>query len=112
MWHLPALLNGYNYPENPFLGSFVLFPIMLIATSYFYFWITQKSNSFIPASIAHGALNGIQTGIVSNIKLTVSPIYENMITLLFTIIIGLVFLFLIRTIKLGKTENSQPNLNT
>lgn len=94
MWHLPALLNGYNYPDNPIIGSLVLFPIRLIATSYFYLWLTKKSMSFIPASIAHGALNGIQTGIVSNIKMNTSPIYENLITIVFTIIIGLVFLIL------------------
>ncbi|QNA42942.1 CPBP family intramembrane glutamic endopeptidase [Lacibacter sediminis] len=92
MWHLPMLLNGYNYPDNPIVGSFILFPIRLIATSYFYAWLTLKSNSFIPASIAHGALNGIQTAIVENIKLNTSQIYENVITILMTVIIGLLFL--------------------
>lgn len=94
MWHLPALLNGYNYPDDPILGSFILFPIRLIATSYFYAWLTQKSKSFIPASIAHGALNGIQTAIVSNIKMNTSQIYENVITIVLTVLIGLVFLAL------------------
>ncbi|WP_165372259.1 CPBP family intramembrane glutamic endopeptidase [Emticicia agri] len=94
MWHLPALLNGYNYPDNPVIGSFILFPIRLIATSYFYAWLTLKSNSFIPASIAHGALNGIQTAIVANIKMNASQIYENMITITLTVIIGLIFLAL------------------
>ncbi len=105
MWHLPALLNGYNYPENPILGSFVLFPIRLIATSFFYVWLTQKSNSFIPASIAHGALNGIQTAVVSNIKMTANPIYENIITIVITVIIGLVFLAL--TFRINKTQLNQ-----
>jgi len=94
MWHLPALLNGYNYPDNPIVGSFVLFPIRLIATSYFYAWLTLKSKSFLPASIAHGALNGIQTAIVSNIKMNTSQIYENVTTILMTVIIGLLFLAL------------------
>jgi uncharacterized protein len=94
IWHLPALLNGYNYPDNPIIGSFVLFPIRLIATSYFYAWLTLKSKSFIPASIAHGALNGIQTAIVSNIKMNTSQIYENVITILMTVVIGLLFLAL------------------
>lgn len=102
MWHLPALLNGYNYPENPILGSFVLFPIRLIATSFFYVWLTKKSNSFISASIAHGALNGIQTAVVSNIKLTTNSIYENIITIVITVIIGLVFLAL--TYRLNKNR--------
>lgn len=103
MWHLPALLNGYNYPENPILGSFVLFPIRLIATSYFYAWLTLKSNSFIPASIAHGAGNGIQEAIVSNIKMDTSQIYENVITIILTVIVGLVFLALSHRKKYNKT---------
>lgn len=106
IWHLPALLNGYNYPENPIVGSFILFPIRLIATSYFYVWLTKKSNSFIPASIAHGALNGIQTAIVSNIKLSTSPIYENVITITITIVIGLLFIAL--TYRISKTHLKEP----
>ncbi|MBS1775698.1 MAG: CPBP family intramembrane metalloprotease [Bacteroidetes bacterium] len=96
MWHLPALLNGYNYPDNPILGSFILFPIRLIATSFFYAWLTQKSRSFIPAAIAHGALNGIQTGIVSNIKMNNSQIYENIITIAVTVFVGIVFFYFLK----------------
>lgn len=95
MWHLPALLNGYNYPENPILGGLVLFPIRLIATSYFYAWLMLKSKSFIPASIAHGAGNGIQEAIVSNIKMDTSPIYESVTTIILTVIVGLIFLFFV-----------------
>lgn len=95
MWHLPALLNGYNYPENPILGGLVLFPIRLIATSYFYAWLTLKSKSFIPASIAHGAGNGIQEAIVSNIKMDTSPIYESVTTIILTVIVGLIFLLFV-----------------
>lgn len=92
IWHLPILLNGYNYPETPLLGSFILFPIRLIATSYYYAWLTVKSNSFLPASIAHGAGNGIQEAIVANMNMEVSQIYENAITILVTLIVGLIFL--------------------
>jgi len=94
MWHLPILLNGYNYPDTPVIGGFILFPIRLIAISFFYAWLTQKSKSFIPAAIAHGAGNGIQEGIVSNIKMNVSQIHENLITIALTVVIGLIFLAL------------------
>lgn len=93
-WHLPVLLNGYNYPDNPWLGGFILFPIRQIGTSFFYVWLTCKSNSFIPASIAHGALNSIQTAVVYNIELNAPPLYENSITILLTVIVGAFFLFL------------------
>ena len=106
MFHLPVLLNGYNYPQNPIIGSFILFPIRLIAISYFYAWLTLKSKSFIPASIAHGAGNGIQEAIVSNIKMNTNQIYENVITIVITVIIGLVFLALTyRTTKNHLREN-------
>lgn len=99
MWHLPALLSGYNYPEYPVLGSFILFPIRLLATSFFYVWLTQKCKSFIPAAIAHGALNGIQTGIISNIKMSAPPLSEYIVTIILTVIVGLIFLVLTLKIK-------------
>ena len=33
-WHLPLLLCGFNYPENRYLGAFVLSPLLLIAASF------------------------------------------------------------------------------
>jgi uncharacterized protein len=95
MWHLPALLAGYNYPENPVLGCFVLFPIRSIATSFFYAWLTMRNKSFIPAAIAHGALNSIQTGILSNIQLSAPNIYENVITIVVTVFFGLLFYYML-----------------
>lgn len=71
MWHLPVQLAGYNYPENPILGSFIISPIMLMAVSLFYAWLTLKSKSYIPAAIAHGAFNTIEEGIISSINLEV-----------------------------------------
>lgn len=94
-WHLPALLAGYNHPENPVLGALVLFPIELIAVSFFLAWLTISSRSFIPAAIAHGAGNSIQEGVISNISLSVPAIYEDVATLFITISVGLVFWYLI-----------------
>jgi len=36
MWHLPAQLAGYNYPEYPIVGSLLISPLELIATSFFF----------------------------------------------------------------------------
>lgn len=105
IWHLPALLSGYNYPEYPILGGFIFFPVRLIAISFFYVWLTQKSKSFIPAAIAHGALNGIQTGITSNIKMNSARLYEYIATIFLTIIVGLIFLVL--TLKLKSNSKSK-----
>ena len=103
-WHLPTLLNGYNYPEMPVLGGFLLFPIRLVATSFFYAWLTVKSRSFIPAAIAHGAGNGIQQGIVSDLQLSVSALHENLLTIAITVLVGLIFLALL--LRGGKTATS------
>ncbi|MCZ8355427.1 MAG: CPBP family intramembrane metalloprotease [Cyclobacteriaceae bacterium] len=96
MWHLPAQLVGYNFPEYPIFGSFVISPIELIATSLFMGWLTIKSKSFIPAAVAHGAGNSIQEGVISNIKLFESRLYEDLTTLLITVLIGLFFMYLLR----------------
>jgi len=94
-WHLPALLAGYNHPDYPILGSFLLQPIQEIAISFFLAWLTLTSKSFIPAAIAHGAGNSIQEGVISNIKLQSPIIYTDISVLIITIIVGLIFWFLL-----------------
>lgn len=95
MWHLPIQLAGYNFPENPILGSFFISPIMLISVSLFYAWLTLKSNSFIPAAIAHGAYNTIEEGIISNINLDVPMLHLIVVKLIITVMTGLIFMYLI-----------------
>jgi membrane protease YdiL (CAAX protease family) len=56
-WHLPIMIAGYNYPETPFLGAWVLFPAVLIAASYITAWITIKAGSFWPSVLLHGSIN-------------------------------------------------------
>ncbi|MCU0437947.1 MAG: CPBP family intramembrane metalloprotease [Raineya sp.] len=107
MWHLPIQLAGYNFPENPILGSFVISPIMLISVSLFYAWLTLKSNSFIPAAIAHGAYNTIEEGIISNINLEVPMLYLILVKLMVTVMTGILFIYLIHrnsALKINKTN--------
>lgn len=94
MWHLPIQLAGYNYPENQIIGSFIISPLMLISGSFFFGWLTLKSNSFLPAALAHGAFNTIEEGIISNIALEVPTIYLILVKLVVTILTGLFFMFL------------------
>lgn len=94
-WHLPALLAGYNHPDYPILGSFLLQPIQEIAISFFLAWLSLSSKSFIPAAIAHGAGNSIQEGVISNIKLQSPIIYKDISVLIITVIVGLIFWFLL-----------------
>lgn len=88
-WHLPMLLMGYNHPENPILGSFVLSPLELIGVSFFYAWLTIRSGSFWPAALAHGAGNSIQEGVISHLHLTVPALYSSLCQTGAAVLIGL-----------------------
>lgn len=96
MWHLPAQLAGYNFPGNEIIGSFVLSPLQMIGVSFFFGWLTLSTRSFIPAAIAHGAVNSIQEGIISNIELQVPMIYQLWIRTAVIVFIGLFFFALLR----------------
>jgi membrane protease YdiL (CAAX protease family) len=87
-WHLPALLSGYNYPETPQLGAFVLFPLELIGVSFFLAWLTVRSGSFWPAALAHGAGNSIQEGVTANLQMG-ARLPEDLTTMAVSVAIGL-----------------------
>lgn len=89
-WHLPSLLAGYNYPDHPVLGGLVLFPIDLVATSFFFAWLTLTARSFWPAMIAHAAGNSIQEGVVSNLDMARPQLFEDLTSLAVSVIVGLV----------------------
>nr|WP_321236217.1 CPBP family intramembrane glutamic endopeptidase [uncultured Psychroserpens sp.] len=58
-WHFPLVINGFNYPEYPVLGAFLILPLTTVFISYFFGWLTINSKSVWPAVIAHGALNSV-----------------------------------------------------
>ncbi len=57
LWHTPLILHGYNYPQHPKIGVF-----MMIAFCMFYTplicYLRLKSKSVIAAAIMHGTING------------------------------------------------------
>lgn len=57
VWHAPLILHGYNYPQYPKIGMF-----MMVAFCIFYTpiicYIRLKSKSVIAAAIMHGTING------------------------------------------------------
>src|ERR1700691_1409546 len=88
-WHLPIILAGYNYPEHPVLGAFVIFPLLLVSTSFFLAWLTLRSRSFWPAVLTHCAANSIAAGVVSNLLLTVPLLRVDLITLVLAAGVGI-----------------------
>lgn len=69
IWHVPMNLAGYNYADAPMLGTFVLFPLKLIAVSFIMAWLTLRVRSFWPAMLMHGSGNGIEEAVVSSLTL-------------------------------------------
>jgi len=57
IWHAPLILQGYNYPQHPLLGVFMMTAFtMLLAPLFSY--VRLKAKSVIAAAIMHGTLNG------------------------------------------------------
>lgn len=57
IWHAPLILMGWNYPQHPQIGVFMM-TIFCILLTPLYLYITIKSKSVIAAAIMHGAMNG------------------------------------------------------
>ncbi|MEN3013206.1 MAG: CPBP family intramembrane glutamic endopeptidase [Endomicrobiia bacterium] len=56
LWHAPLVLQGHNYPTNPYLGVIWMIIFCVLYSPIFNF-IRIKSNSVIAPSILHGAVN-------------------------------------------------------
>lgn len=56
LWHAPIILQGYNYPDAPLLGVFLM-TLFTILYSPIFTYIRFKSRSVIAASILHGGIN-------------------------------------------------------
>ncbi len=95
-WHFPIQIAGYNFPENPILGSLILSPILMIGLSLFYAWLTFRSKSFWPAALAHGAYNTIEEGIIQNLQLSEPMIYLHLVKIVVTLLFGLAFWYFLR----------------
>lgn len=88
LWHLPALLAGYNYPEHPLIGAFLIYPVVSVGASFFLAWLTIRSGSFWPAALAHGAGNSIETGLAGNLELVVPQIQADILHAMVTLAVG------------------------
>src|SRR5271166_5950906 len=108
-WHLPLLLAGYNYPENPVLGSLLLSPILLVAASFVLAWLTLRTRSSWPAALVHGAGDSIQGGLTSSIKTTRPGLYIYLTELTLIFVVGVIFyILLVRGDNLATRVESTP----
>jgi len=88
-YHVPVLLAGYNYPDYPILGTFVLFPLQTLSLSFLFGWLTIRSGSFWPAALGHAALNSIQEGIIGNLQLEVPRLYLDILRIALGLVVAL-----------------------
>ncbi len=57
IWHAPLILMGWNYPQHPQIGVFMM-TIFCILLTPLLLYISIKSKSVIAAAILHGTMNG------------------------------------------------------
>ena len=58
LWHAPLILQGYNYPDQPVLGIFLMM-IFAIGFSFVLSALREQTNSVWPAAAAHGMFNAL-----------------------------------------------------
>jgi membrane protease YdiL (CAAX protease family) len=58
LWHAPLIVQGFNYPEHPWAGVFLMVVESTLLAPLFSY-VCLKANSVIAASIFHGAYNGM-----------------------------------------------------
>ena len=56
LWHLPVIVNGYNYPGHPILGP-VMMTLLTILLSPFVGYLTLRAESVFAAAVFHGTFN-------------------------------------------------------
>jgi len=56
IWHIPLVLDGYNYSSNTGIGSFMMIIFCILLTPVMNL-IREKTNSVIGPAVFHGSLN-------------------------------------------------------
>jgi membrane protease YdiL (CAAX protease family) len=58
VWHAPAIAQGFNYPQHPVLGIFMMVAFT-ISFGIFLGWLYFKTRSPWAPALAHGTLNAV-----------------------------------------------------
>jgi membrane protease YdiL (CAAX protease family) len=106
-WHFPLIVSGYNYPESPVLGAFILFPLTTIFASFFLAWLTIKGQSLWPAVLAHGSVNSFIGAFIGGMEYQ-NRLAADILVLAFWAIIALLsYHSLTTSIKRRDSDSSQ-----
>ena len=60
LWHLPVIVNGYNYPGHPIVGP-ILMIVLTILISPLIGYVRLRAESVLAAAVFHGTLNAAAT---------------------------------------------------
>lgn len=58
LWHAPIVVQGYNFPDHPYIGVF----LMIIATTFLGIiisYFTKRSGTILTAAFFHGVFNAV-----------------------------------------------------
>jgi membrane protease YdiL (CAAX protease family) len=68
-WHWPFFPMGYNYGFDhfgfPLVAAALLYLVVVIMLSIFFAWLTLRSGSVWPATLAHGTFNNTADAMVN-----------------------------------------------
>ena len=56
VWHLPIIINGYNYPGYPVLGP-IMMTLLTVLLSPIIGYVTWRAESVLAAAVFHGTFN-------------------------------------------------------
>ncbi|MGB9641038.1 MAG: lysostaphin resistance A-like protein [Anaerolineales bacterium] len=56
IWHAPAILQGHNYPNHPYLGVFLMI-VFCVLMGTFLSWLYLRTQSPWAPALAHGTIN-------------------------------------------------------
>jgi membrane protease YdiL (CAAX protease family) len=58
LWHVPAIVQGLNYPGYPILGIFMMIAFCILCSTIFS-WMYLNTRSPWAAALAHGSINAV-----------------------------------------------------
>jgi membrane protease YdiL (CAAX protease family) len=64
LWHVPLIVQGWNYPGQPVLGSLAMVLFALV-WAVILGWLRLRSGSVWPAALGHGAINAAGSGLIA-----------------------------------------------
>lgn len=77
LWHAPAIIAGYNYPNYPVVGVAAM-TVATVAFAPVYTYVVVRARSVIPAALFHGVFNG-SAGVVLAYAVTDGPALRELV---------------------------------